>query len=152
MRRTSTKVWDLLSPVVEGMGYEFVGAEYVAQGKQSVLRIYIDHPEDGVSVDDCEKVSRQVSAVLDVEDPIPGQYLLEVSSPGLDRPLFTLEQFERFAGRIAKIRLSQPVQGQRNFTVVLQGVSDRNVHFEMDGEPGSVDFDDIDQARLVPDV
>ena len=151
MQRAPAKVWALLNPVVKGMGYEFVGAEFIAEGKRSVLRIYIDR-NDGISVDDCERVSRQVSAVLDVEDPIPGQYVLEVSSPGLDRPLFTLAQFERFAGYAAKIRLRQPLQGRKNFTVVLRGVSDNDVHFEVDGEPGHVDFDDIDQARLVPDL
>ena len=151
MRRAPAKVWNLLSPVVEGLGYEFVGIEFTAQGKRPVLRIYIDH-DAGISVDDCEKVSRQVSAVLDVEDPIPGQYLLEVSSPGLDRPLFTPAQFERFAGHPAKIRLRTPVHGQRNLTVILQGVDNGNVQYELDGEPGSVEFDDIDHARLVPEL
>ena len=97
----------LLAPVVEALGYECWGLEYMSQGRHSLLRIYIDHA-NGVLVEDCEKVSRQVSGVLDVEDPISSEYTLEVSSPGMDRPLFTLELFAKHAGELVKIKLCSP--------------------------------------------
>lgn len=100
----------LLAPVVEALGYECWGVEFISQGRHSVLRVYIDRPE-GILIDDCEAVSRQVSGILDVEDPISGEYTLEVSSPGMDRPLFTLEQFAKHAGEQVKIRLRSPYEG-----------------------------------------
>ncbi|MCL7571001.1 ribosome maturation factor RimP, partial [Pseudomonas aeruginosa] len=103
----------LLAPVVEALGYECWGVEFISQGRHSVLRVYIDRPE-GILIDDCEAVSRQVSGILDVEDPISGEYTLEVSSPGMDRPLFTLEQFAKHAGEQVKIRLRSPYEGRRN--------------------------------------
>ena len=110
----------MLAPVIEALGYECWGIEYISQGRHSLLRVYIDH-SNGILVEDCEKVSRQVSGILDVEDPIPGEYTLEVSSPGMDRPLFTLEQFNAFVGEQVKIRLRSPYEGRRNF----QGLLDR---------------------------
>ena len=150
MRQASTKVLELIGPVVDGLGYEFVGAEYLPQGKHSILRVYIDVPETGVTVEDCEKVSRQLSSVLDVEDLIPGQYALEISSPGLDRPLFSLEHFERFAGQEVKLRLSTPLEGKRKLTAILSGVEDGMVKIEFEGDTKQVVFEDIEQARLVP--
>lgn len=94
----------IVAPVIEALGYECWGIEFLSQGKHSLLRIYIDHA-DGIFIEDCEKVSRQVSGVLDVEDPISNEYTLEVSSPGMDRPLFTLEQFAAHAGEQVKIKL-----------------------------------------------
>ncbi|GGI84138.1 ribosome maturation factor RimP [Legionella impletisoli] len=105
----------LLAPVIEDMGYRFWGCEYLAQGKHSLLRIYIDH-EDGIGIDDCERVSRQVSSLLDVEDPISGNYRLEISSPGIPRPLFYSWQYSMFAGQEVSIKLSKPVAGKRKFT------------------------------------
>ena len=100
----------LLAPVVEALGYECWGVEFLSQGRHSLLRVYIDHA-NGVLVGDCEKVSRQISGVLDVEDPISSEYTLEVSSPGMDRPLFTLEQFARHAGELVKSKLRSPFEG-----------------------------------------
>lgn len=149
VRQASVKVRALLEPVVEGLGYECVGIEYLAQGKNSVLRVYIDGP-DGVGVDDCGQVSRQISSLLDVEDPIRGQYLLEVSSPGMDRPLFQLEHFERFVGSTVRLKLALAVNGRKNFTGVLESVEGNDVFIEVDGEVFQVPFDDVDQAQLVP--
>lgn len=103
-----------------------LGIEYVSQGKHSVLRIYIDK-EGGILVEDCEAVSRQASAILDVEDPISSEYTLEVSSPGMDRPLFTLEQFASHAGEQVKIKLRSPFEGRRNFQGLLRGVEEQDV-------------------------
>ncbi len=150
VRQASVKVVQLLEPLVEGLGYEFVGAEYLPQGKHSLLRIYIDKPETGIGVDDCERVSRQVSSMLDVEDPIPGHYTLEVSSPGMDRPLFTPQQFERFVGQEVKLLLSRPVNGRRKMTVALKGVNDNVLSVALEGDEIEIDFDNIEKAHLVP--
>jgi ribosome maturation factor RimP len=111
----------LVRPSIEDMGIEFWGAEYLRQGRSGLLRIYIDKPE-GVVVNDCERVSRQVSALLDVHDPIPGQYQLEVSSPGTPRPLFYATQYARYLGSEVQIRLNVPMDGRRNIVGMIQSV------------------------------
>ncbi len=130
---SSQRLNDLLQPLVEQLGYEFVGLEYLNNPKQSVLRIYIDG-EDGVGLEDCETVSREVAALLDVEDPIKGHYNLEISSPGLDRPLFTPEQFEHFTGKEAKLTVFAPVDGRRKFRGVIDGADASQLRLIVDGE------------------
>ncbi|MGM0984831.1 MAG: ribosome maturation factor RimP [Pseudomonadota bacterium] len=139
----------LIEPVVSAMGFELWGIDHLSQGKHSRLVIYIDH-QDGVSVDDCADISRQVSAVLDVEDPVPGEYRLEVSSPGMDRPLFTLEQFERYAGHVVAVKLRLPFDGRRKFQGLLAGVESDEVLLQIDGEEYCFPIEGIDQARVVP--
>lgn len=139
----------LLEPTVIGLGYELVDVELAQDGGESVLRVYIDHP-DGITVDDCGKVSRQLSALLDVEDPIAGNYNLEISSPGLDRPLVRREDFERFAGEMVKVKMHQPVLGRRNFSGRLVGVQGDMIVVEVDKESYDLRLDDIERARLVP--
>lgn len=140
----------LLEPVVSSMAYEFVGMEFISQGRHSILRIYID-AENGVSVEDCAKVSHQLSAVLDVEDPIAGEYSLEVSSPGLDRPLFRLSHYEQFIGSEVKFRTLRPQleNGQRKFKGTINAVKNDNVIFIVDNETLSVPFTNIDKANLI---
>ncbi len=140
----------LLQPLVEDLGYEFVGLEYSANPKNALLVLYIDKPE-GIQLDDCEAVSREVAALLDVEDPIAGQYSLEVSSPGLDRPLFTLDQFQRFSGEEVKLTAFAPVAGRRKFKGRILGASDGTVRLEQDGNEVELEFGNIAKARLVPD-
>ena len=149
MPRESAELRKLIEPAVTSLGYELVGVEFI-RGKTGLLRVYIDS-EDGVTVDDCKSVSHQVSGLLDVEDPIRGQYSLEVSSPGLDRPLFRAPDFERFAGCEISMRLSAPLEGRRNFKGTLLGLRDDRVVVQMDDEELVVSLDEIDQARLVPD-
>jgi ribosome maturation factor RimP len=149
MRGGAASLRVLLEPAVQALGFELVDTEFSGSGRQAVLRIYIDNPK-GVTVDDCVRVSRQVSAILDVEDPIPGQYMLEVSSPGLDRPMVKREDFQRFAGEIVKIRMSVAVLGRRNFTGRLVGIEGDTVIVEMDNESFDLPFGDIEKARLVP--
>ena len=144
-----SELQSLIDPVVSGLDYELVGVEYVPQGRHSVLRIYIDTP-DGVTLDDCEKVSRQVSALLDVEDPIHGEYVLEVSSPGLDRPLFTEAHFLRFLGEKSTIRMKHPMNGRRKFSGILKAVENGNVAIIVDGETFEIPLDEIEKANLVP--
>lgn len=152
MRQDPFNLRDMLEPAVTALGCELVGIEYHPSGKQSLLRVYIDKP-DGVTVDDCSAVSYQVSGLLDVEDPIPGHYTLEVSSPGLDRPLFQARDFERFAGQQVKVRMRFPVEGQRNFRGLLQGLHEQQVVIEeQDGKRVSLPLDQVEQARLVPDI
>jgi ribosome maturation factor RimP len=140
-----------IAAAVESLGYEFVGLEYRGSGDSgSLLRVYIDHA-DGVDLDDCAAVSHQVSGVLDVEDPIGGHYTLEVSSPGLDRPLFSKQHFERFAGSRVSIKLRQKLQDRRRFEGVLQGVREDDVVVEVDGSEFRLPLDQIEKARLVPE-
>ena len=139
----------MLQPVVESLGYEFWGLEYI-QGRGATLRIFIDRDSDeGVSVDDCALVSHQVSGVLDVEDPIPGEYNLEVSSPGMDRPLFTLEQWSRYIGEDIQIRLLAPVAGKRRLTATLTAIEGDEVLLDVKGEALRVPFAQVDRATLV---
>ncbi|RLA05073.1 MAG: ribosome maturation factor RimP [Gammaproteobacteria bacterium] len=139
----------MLAPVVEGLGYEFVGLEYKPVSGQSVLRIYIDQ-EQGINVDDCAKVSRQISAVLDVEDPISGEYTLEVSSPGLDRPLFHADHYQQFQGAKVKCKLRMPFDGRRNFTGKLLESNETTITLSIDNESVELFIDDIEKANLVP--
>ncbi|HBP0008241.1 TPA: ribosome maturation factor RimP [Pseudomonas aeruginosa] len=139
----------LLAPVVEALGYECWGVEFISQGRHSVLRVYIDRPE-GILIDDCEAVSRQVSGILDVEDPISGEYTLEVSSPGMDRPLFTLEQFAKHAGEQVKIRLRSPYEGRLNYQGILRGVEEQDVVVLVDDHEYLLPIDSIDKANIIP--
>lgn len=148
MSRKVEQIQALLGPVVEAMGFELWGVQYL-QGKGATLRLYIDS-EDGIGVDDCAEVSHQVSGVLDVENPISGEYVLEVSSPGMDRPLFTLEQWGRYAGSPVKLQLVAPLDGRRKFSAVIAAVEGDEVVLEVDGEPVRVPFTQIDRANLVP--
>ena len=149
--KTNPRITQLVQGVVEPMGYELVGCELLSQGKGgTVFRVYIDH-EQGITVDDCSSVSHQLSGVLDVEDVIRGQYQLEVSSPGLDRPLFTEEHFARFVGHTAKLKLAVPVEGRRKFQGILRGVEDGQVLLEVDAETLSLPLSAIDKANLVPE-
>ncbi len=135
------------TPIVS-LGYELVGVEYISKGNDSVVRVYIDAAE-GISVEDCERVSHQVSGILEVEDPISSAYTLEVSSPGFDRPLFKIEHYEQFAGHDAKVTLKLPIEGRRNFTGQLQGVEELEVLILVDGEVYALPFNRITKARLV---
>lgn len=141
---------ELLRPAVEGLGYELVGVELHTGRRRSRLRVYIDQA-DGIALDDCERVSHQVSGVLDVEDPVAGEYDLEVSSPGFDRPLFTAEHFERFSGHRARVTLQAPIDGRRRFTGTLVGVRDGELAIEVEGEEHLLALDRIGSARLVPE-
>ena len=140
----------LLKPVVEAMGFEFIGCEYRPQGREAVLRLYIDKP-DGISSDECGQVSRQVSSVLDVEDPISRNYRLEVSSPGWERPLFILEQYVPFIGHKVRIRLHSLMDERRNFVGLLTEVGDDFVILDVDGDRVRIDYSNIEKAHLVVD-
>ena len=138
----------MLAPTVEALGFELWGLEYLSQGRHTLLRIYIEH-EDGISVDNCAAVSEQVSSVLDVEDPITGEYTLEVSSPGMDRLLFKLEQYPAYSGEMIELRLRSAFEGRRKFKGVLKGIEGEDVVVHVDDHEYLLPFGDIDRAQLV---
>ena len=150
MAKIADKVLSIINPSIQDLGYELLGVEYVPSGKHSILRLYIDS-EDGIGVDDCEIVSRQVSAIMDVEDPITGQYNLEVSSPGIERPLFVVAHYMRFLGHDVRLRTFRPIEGRRNFTGAIGSVSEKSNSLELVTELGPVtlDLDLIEKANLV---
>lgn len=151
MQQASTKLQSLIEPIVVSLGFELVGVEFLSQGKHSLLRVYIDS-ENGINLDDCGTVSHQLSGLLDVEDVIRGHYNLEVSSPGLDRPLFSEAHFKRFVGAEAKLKIAAPIDGSRKFRGVIRGVSaDKQLSLDVDGTEIQIPLDQIEKANLVPD-
>ena len=164
MADKATDISNLLPPTVQALGLELLGVEYLPSPGGALLRLYIDIPQDAVGdaeaprmvgIEDCESVSREVSAQLDVEDPISSHYTLEVSSPGVDRPLFTPAQFARFIGEQAKVGLKLPQDGRRKLQGRIVAVEGEQVGIELDAKPEpqcvSIAFDNIEKARLVPD-
>jgi ribosome maturation factor RimP len=149
MYRQNQALLDLFEPEVAALGYELLGIELNQNGHGSILRIYIDK-EGGIVVDDCVLVSQQLSGLLDVEDPIKGNYDLEVSSPGLDRPLFTLEQFKKYVGETVKLKLYEKLDGRKRFVGVLKAIEDENIIISCDEEEYTVPFRLLERARLVP--
>ncbi|MBZ2169011.1 MULTISPECIES: ribosome maturation factor RimP [Marinobacter] len=141
---------ELLRPVVEGMGYDYWGIEFRSQGRHSTLRVFIDNVESGISVEDCEKVSRQISGVMDVEDPIQTEYTLEVSSPGMDRPLFRLEQYQAYVGHKVELRLRMAFEGRRKFLGLIKGVEGEDVVIVVDDHEYLLPFESIERANIVP--
>jgi ribosome maturation factor RimP len=139
----------LLQPAVEAVGMQLWGIEYLPQRRHSVLRLYIDS-DHGVTVDDCERVSHQVSAVLDVEDPIQNEYTLEVSSPGLDRQLFNLEQLMQFVGAEMRVRLRVAIAGKRQFSGRLEKVESNTLWFGLGQDNLEIPYSQIDKANLIP--
>lgn len=139
---------DLLRPTVQTLGLELWGIEHLMRGRSSLLRIYIDS-DQGITIEDCERVSRQVSGILDVEDPLPGEYTLEVSSPGLDRPLFSFEHYQRFVGEVVNLRLRAPIHGRRKFKGVLEQAEAEQITLIVDGALVSIPFAQIEKANIV---
>ena len=150
MAKIPDKVFSVIEPSINELGYELLGIEYISSGKHSILRLYIDSV-DGIGVDDCEAVSRQVGAIMDVEDPISSQYSLEVSSPGIERPLFKVAHYQRFLGHDVRLRTYRPIEGRRNFTGAIGSVSENSNSFELVTELGPIilDIDLIEKANLV---
>jgi ribosome maturation factor RimP len=151
MASVQDRLQAMLEPLVESMGYELVLLEFSPHKGSAMVRLFIDAP-GGITLGDCEKVSREVEGTLDVEDPIPQNYRLEVSSPGLDRPLVKPAHYERFAGSVAKVQLLAPKAGRRKFQGVLKGFKDGHVVLDT-ADAGTVELalDQVERARLVPD-
>lgn len=151
-RQMNEQLEALIEPVVTGLGCKLWGLERHVQGKYSLLKIFID-ADEGINVEDCARVSRQVSSLLDVEDPFKGKYTLEVSSPGLDRRLFKLEQFEIFKGARVKLKLCKPYEGQKKYIGLLCGIEEGDVVIRSnDDEEILFPFGDIERANIIPET
>lgn len=150
MRRASVTIYRCVEPVVSGMGYELVGVEFGGGRGNAKLRVYIDAAA-GITLDDCAAVSEQLSASLDVSDPIPEAYALEVSSPGVNRPLFERADFQRFTGERAFVRLATGLEGRKRFKGELRGVEEQSVVMEVDGRTWHLPLDGVEEAHLVVD-
>lgn len=153
MRKLDSALQHALANLIQSMGYELHGVESLSASGSKVLRIYIDSPK-GITVDDCSKVSHQISAMLDVEDPIQGRYRLEVSSPGIDRPLFELRQFEKQIGSRVVIRLHAPIGNRRQYTGILKRVVGEDIYLLVEGIEQEVmlPFAKIEKANVIGDV
>ena len=151
MASKDQQIADMLHSTVVALGYELWGVEHVAQGRHSVVRVYIDGPA-GITVDDCAAVSAQVSSIMDVEDPITGEYTLEVSSPGVDRLLFNLEQFSGYVGEMVELRLRRVFEGRRRFKGILKGIEGADVVIQIDDHEFLLPYGAIEKARVQPRV
>lgn len=144
------EIADLIRPSIESLGLVLWTLEYSSRGHRGLLRVFIDEAERGANIDDCEKVSREISAVLDAADPFSGAYTLEVSTPGLDRGLYELDHYRQFAGHQVKLKLRTPWEGRKNFNGLLVGVEDEDVVIRQDEEEFLFPLDLIEKANLVP--
>ena len=149
MRERETRLCELIEPTVRSLGFELVGVVRRDGRPRGLVRIYIDH-DDGVTVDDCARVSHRVNGLLDVEDPVSGEYDLEVSSPGVDRPLFVERDFARFAGADLEVTLYSPLAGRCRFTGALGGYRDGVLLVDEHGTEHRFAISEIESARLVP--
>lgn len=149
MARKDQQITQMLRATVEALGFELWGVEYLSQGRHSLVRVYIDR-EEGINVDDCALVSEQVSAVLDVEDPVTGEYTLEVSSPGMDRLLFELEQYPPFVGEVLELKLRSAFEGRRKFKGVLKGLEGEDIVLQVDDHEYLLPHSAVDKARVQP--
>ncbi len=148
MSKSTALLTELIEPTIGGLGLQLWGVEHVTQGRYSLLRIYIER-EDGITIEDCEAASRQLSALLDVEDPIAGEYTLEVSSPGIDRPLFTAQQFAMYTGTEVRLRTRVAVANRRKFNGRIASVRDNTIVLEMGDEQLELQHDNIEKANIV---
>lgn len=148
MNSSEVLITELIGTTVQALGLELWGVELLQQGRYSLLRVYIER-EEGVTIEDCEKVSRQVSALLDVEDPIAGEYTLEVSSPGVDRPLFSVEQYAKYVGSEVNLKLRRAVDGRRKFKGQIIKVSGDIVGLLVEGTEYDLEYSDIEKASIV---
>lgn len=156
MSDKATEIAELLQPTIQALGLELLGIEYLPASGNATLRLYIDVSEAEretrvVNIEDCEAVSREVSAQLDVEDPISDNYTLEVSSPGVDRPLFNAAQFARFIGEEAKVVLKLPQDGRRRVQGRIVSVEGSDITVAFDNRQMTFSADNLDKARLMPD-
>jgi ribosome maturation factor RimP len=151
MAKIESTLHDRLASIVSAMGYEFIGGELESRGRGGLLRLFIDD-QKGITLDDCSRVSYQVSAMLDVEDPIQGRYTLEVSSPGLDRPLFEIAHYQKQIGNRIKLRLCAPIQNRRKFIGILLRVDGDDIHLLVDTNEVVLPFSNIEKANVIADI
>lgn len=145
-----TKISQLLQPSIEALGFELWGVELQLRSRVKLLRVYIDKNDGLVGIDDCERVSRQASSILDVEEAINGEYVLEISSPGMDRPLYELVQYEKYLGKDISLKLRFPFEGQRNFKGRLAGIDGDEIILVVADHEYLFPIEGIERANLVP--
>ena len=148
MQTKTEKIDDLLRPTAEALGFDLVQVKFSGGGR-AILQILAERHEGGMNVDDCARLNRELSVILDVEDLVEGGYSLEVSSPGLDRPLVKIEDYDRFKGKEAKIELREPVAGRRQWIGHLMGINNGNVQINASGEEVLIPFEEIAKAKLI---
>jgi ribosome maturation factor RimP len=151
MKTVAIEIRGKIESLINSMGYEFVGCEWHQSGRRVVLRIYIDS-STGVTLGDCSRVSHQVGAMLDVEDPSQGQYLLEISSPGIDRPLFEMAHYEKQIGQRIKLTLSMPIQKRRRWIGMLVRIENEQIHLLVDAEEIVIPFSNIEKANVIAGI
>lgn len=144
------KIENTLKPTVESMGFDWWGMEYMPAGRHTLLRVFIEKTDGTINSDETYSVCKQISAILDVEDVISSEFRLEVSSPGMDRLLFTPEQFTKYSGDEVQVRTSMAVLGRKRFKGVMSKVTESGIEMEVDGELYEIPFDLIDKANVVP--
>ncbi len=147
MSRRTAELSEMLEPAITALGYTLWGIEYVPQGKHSLLRVYLDK-EGGIDIEDCAQASRQISSILDVEDPISGEYTLEVSSPGIDRVLFNLDQFREYLGWYVQLRLAENFENRRKFAGQLKAIVDDEIVLIIGDEEYTIPYELIEKANL----
>ncbi|MEK9648381.1 MAG: ribosome maturation factor RimP [Gammaproteobacteria bacterium] len=147
MSRRTAELSEMLEPAITALGYTLWGIEYVPQGKHSLLRVYLDK-EGGIDIEDCAQASRQISSILDVEDPISGEYTLEVSSPGIDRVLFNLDQFREYLGWYVQLRLTENFENRRKFAGQLKAIVDDEIVLIIGDEEYTIPYELIEKANL----
>ena len=145
-----TKISQLLQPSIEALGFELWGVELQLRSRVKLLRVYIDKNDGLVGIDDCERVSRQASSILDVEEAINGEYVLEISSPGMDRPLYELVQYEKYLGKDISLKLRFPFEGQRNFKGRLAGIDGDEIILVVADHEYLFPIEGIERANVVP--
>lgn len=143
---------NLLTPVIESLGYELIEVEYTNEHGRWLLRLYIDNPNGGIALGDCESVSRSVGAILDVEDPVPGAYNLEVSSPGDQRPIRRLKDFKKYMGSKVMIKTSSKVGDRKNFRGIIKSVEGEKINIESNNEVFEIPLTEIFKARLLEEI
>ncbi len=151
MATKEQQITDMLKTTIEALGFDLWGVEYLSQGRHTLVRIYID-AQKGIGVDDCAAVSAQVGSVFDVEDPISGEYTLEVSSPGMDRLLFRLDQYAGYIGEIVELRLRSAFEGRRKFKGILKGIEGDDVVVQVDDHEYLLPHSAIEKARVQPRI
>lgn len=149
MKSLVEKIEEAITPSVTGLGFELVQVKWMDSKKSQLLQIMAERPDGSMSLDDCEKLSRQISAVLDVEDVIPTAYRLEVGSPGIDRPLVKLSDYIKYIGHLVKAETILPVQGRKRFTGSIKSVEGQDIILTVDGKDVTLPFADIQNAKLV---
>lgn len=149
--RQQDKWQQIINPILENTPYELVGVESAGGGKHALIRIYVDKP-GGITIDDIVKLTRDINVVLEVEQPIKGLYTLEVSSPGIERPLFSPQHFKKHVGKKVTIKISHALDNRQNFKGVLQQANDEGIQLEENGQLFSFTYTEIDKAKVIPDI